>query len=109
CLRHGRPFEDDYRDFVTAAAARLAVGVGAARAREEHARRAASLERGRRRLEQRCVELTRLFEHAPLPILVVRGADFIVERLNKRAVVASEPWDVLEEPLFDAVPELSSQ
>src|SRR5690606_15111312 len=108
CLRHGRPFEDDYRDFVTAAAARLAVGVGTARSREENARRAASLERGRRRLEQRCVELTRLYEHAPIPILVVRGADFVVERLNQAALAASE-HNLLGKPLFDAVPELVGQ
>lgn len=104
-----QPFDDDYEEFVKAAAARLAAGIGAARSREEHARRAASLERSRRRLEQRCAELTRLFEHAPIPILVVRGGDFVVERLNKRAVIASEYWDLREKPLFDTIPELRSQ
>jgi len=103
-----QPLDDDYRAFIAAAADRLAAGVRAARAREEHARREASLERGRRRLEQRCAELTRLYEHAPIPILVARGTDFVVERMNRAALAASK-YDLLGKPLFDALPELVSQ
>ena len=103
-----QPLDDEYRAFVAAAAERLAASIGAARAREELTRRQASLERGRRRLEQRCAELTRLYEHAPIPILVVRGADFVVERLNQSAVLAAE-HDLLGKPLFEAIPELSNQ
>src|SRR5690606_2599035 len=93
----------------TAAAERIAAGVAAARAREEHARRQVSLERGRVRLEQRCAELTRLYEHAPVPIIVVRGRRYVVERINAAALRSSTGKKLLDQPLFEALPELVDQ
>jgi len=108
-LNPRQPFDDEYRAFVTAAADRLAASAEAVRSRDEYASRAASLERGRRRLEQRCAELTRLFELAPIPIIVVSGKNFVVQRINEAALVAADYRDLLGNSLFDAVPELLRQ
>jgi PAS domain S-box-containing protein len=104
-----QPLDDGYRGFLIAAAAKLSEGIGVARLRDAQAQREAALERGRRRLEQRCAELTRLYEHAPIPILVVRGRNFVVERVNDAALASSEGREVLGKPLFDAMPELVAQ
>src|SRR5690606_38502124 len=104
-----QPLDDAYREFLGAAAERIAAGIAAARSRDELARREASLERARRRLEQRCAELTQLFEHAPIPTFVIRGGDFVVERLNRFAATVAANRELVGKPLFESLPELASQ
>src|SRR5690606_33020302 len=100
--------DDDYLDFLESAAERIGTGAALARAREDQARREQALERARRRLEQRCAELTRLIEHAPIPIVVVRGRDYVLELANAAAVAVSGGRAVVGKPLFDALPELAA-
>src|SRR5690606_27177936 len=100
--------DDDYLDFVESAAERIGTGAALARAREDQARREQALDRARRRLEQRCADLTRLIEHAPIPIVVVRGEGYLLEMANAAAVAVSGGRAVVGKPLFDALPELTA-
>ena len=99
--------DDDYLDFVESAAERIGTGVALARAREDQVRREHTLERVRRRLEQRCADLARLIEHAPIPIVVVRGDTYEVEMANAAAIAVSGGRAVVGKPLLDALPELA--
>ncbi len=100
--------DDDYLDFLEAAAERIGTGAALARAREDQVRREQALERARRRLERRCADLTRLIEHAPIPIIMVRGDGYVLELANAAAVAVSGGRAAVGKPLFDALPELAA-
>src|SRR5690606_36541452 len=90
------------------AAERIGTGAALARAREDQVRREQALERARRRLERRCADLTRLIEHAPIPIIMVRGDGYVLELANAAAVAVSGGRAAVGKPLFDALPELAA-
>jgi PAS domain S-box-containing protein len=75
-------------------------------------RRAVAREREARMDAQRLREdLTRLFEQAPNPMVILRGPEHMIELANPAAcqVWGRTPEQVLRRPLFDVLPELRGQ
>ncbi|HEX5128602.1 MAG TPA: response regulator, partial [Usitatibacter sp.] len=71
----------------------------------------ASEREARMELQRHREDLVELFEQAPNPMVILRGPACIVELANAAAceVWGRPPAEVLDRPLFDALPELAGQ
>jgi PAS domain S-box-containing protein len=71
----------------------------------------AAAERRVQEREKQQLELQRLFEQAPMAIVVLRGPTFIIEQVNEaaEAIWGRTAAQVLERPHFEAVPDAAGQ
>jgi PAS domain S-box-containing protein len=71
----------------------------------------AAAERRVQEREKQQLELQRLFEQAPMAIVVLRGPRFIIEQVNEaaEAIWGRTAAQVLERPHFEAVPDAAGQ
>lgn len=101
--------DERYRAFFSLVAAHIATGIAAAHAIDEERRRVRELaELARRAHEREREDFHTLFMQAPNVFLILRGPEYIVELANPTAchVLHRAHEEVLERPLFAAVPEL---
>ncbi|HEX5477775.1 MAG TPA: ATP-binding protein, partial [Burkholderiales bacterium] len=104
-----RVLDERYRAFFSLAADQIGTGIAAARAIDEERRRVRELaELARRAHEREREDFHSLFMQAPNAFLILRGPEYIVELANPAAchVLHRAHEEILERPLFAAVPEL---
>jgi signal transduction histidine kinase len=104
-----RVLDEPYRAFFSLVAGQIARGIAAAHAIDEERRRVRALaELARRAHERQREDFHTLFMQAPNVFLILRGPEYIVELANPAACHALHRAhaEVLERPLFAAVPEL---
>ena len=97
-------FDDAYRRFLESAAATFDVAAGRAAliARADRARSEVNVQKER---------LAALFMQAPAPVCVLRGPEHVIEIVNPamRAIWGRPHAEVIERPLFEALPDLADQ
>jgi nitrogen-specific signal transduction histidine kinase len=103
--------DERYRAFFSLAAGHVATGIAAARIIDEERRHVRDLaELARRAHEREREDFHTLFMQAPNVFIILRGPEHIVELANPAAchVMHRGREEILERPLFAAVPELEA-